>query len=382
MEIVNIKIDKLKPAEYNPRLDLQPEDKEYQDIKRSIVEFGLVEPLVINKDMTVIGGHQRLKVLRDLNHTTIPCITVDLDKQKEKMLNIALNKISGDWDRAKLKDILEELDTGEFDVCLTGFGEQEIEDLMTEFHVEPEEDDFDADKAVEEAGEPICKRGDLWQLGEHRLLCGDATSREDVKRLMDGENNYSMLTDPPYNIGFNYKSIDDKKSDEDYKIFCISWFNMFKPKSLIFTPGPKNERYYPEPKDEGIWIKRNATAGASCFYLRLAEPLLFYGEFKEKRNTDIFDYSTGFPNELKKTRQESGIIKDYAPVKSIPLWVELIKMLNNKIVVDCFLGNGTTLIACEQLNRICYGMEIDPIYCDVIIKRWEQYTNKKAVKIS
>ena len=136
MEIVNIKIEKLNPAVYNPRKDLQPEDKEYQDIKRSIVEFGLVEPLVVNKDMTVIGGHQRLKVLGELNFTTIPCIIVDLDKQKEKMLNIALNKISGDWDRPKLKDLLQELDTGEFDISLTGFGEQEIEDLMTEFHVE------------------------------------------------------------------------------------------------------------------------------------------------------------------------------------------------------------------------------------------------------
>jgi len=140
MEIVNIPIDKLNPAEYNPRLDLQPEDKEYQDIKRSVVEFGLVETLVINKDMTVIGGHQRLKVLRELNFTTIPCIIVDLDKQKEKMLNIALNKISGDWDRPKLKDLLLELDTGEFDMNLTGWSEQEIEDLMTEFHVEINDD--------------------------------------------------------------------------------------------------------------------------------------------------------------------------------------------------------------------------------------------------
>lgn len=136
MEITNIKIEKLKPAKYNPRLDLQSEDKEYQDIKRSIVEFGLVEPLVINKDYTLIGGHQRLKILREQNWSLIPCIVVDFDKQKEKMLNIALNKISGDWDRAKLKDVLEELDTGEWDISLTGFGEQEIEDLMTEFHVD------------------------------------------------------------------------------------------------------------------------------------------------------------------------------------------------------------------------------------------------------
>jgi len=134
MQITNIPIDKLKPAKYNPRLDLQPEDKEYQDIKRSITEFTLVEPLVINKDMTVIGGHQRLKVLKDLQYKEVPCIVVDLDKQKEKMLNIALNKISGDWDRPRLKDLLEELDSGEFDVNMTGWGEQEIEDLMTEFN--------------------------------------------------------------------------------------------------------------------------------------------------------------------------------------------------------------------------------------------------------
>ena len=139
MQITNIAIDKLNPAKYNPRLDLQPDDKEYQDIKRSIVEFTLVEPLVVNKDMTVIGGHQRLKVLKNLQYKEVPCIVVDLDKQKEKMLNISLNKISGGWDRSKLKDILEELDTGEFDVSLTGFGEQEIEDLMTEFHVEEKE---------------------------------------------------------------------------------------------------------------------------------------------------------------------------------------------------------------------------------------------------
>ena len=198
MEVINITVDKLNPAKYNPRLDLQPEDKEYQDIKRSVVEFGLVEPLVINKDMTVIGGHQRLKVLRELNFATIPCIIVDLDKQKEKMLNIALNKISGDWDRPKLKDLLLELDSGEWDISLTGFGEQEIESLMTEFHVEPEEDDFDVDKAVEAVKEPICKRGDIWQLGEHRLMCGDSTKREDVEKLMDGKKADMVFNDTPY----------------------------------------------------------------------------------------------------------------------------------------------------------------------------------------
>ena len=150
MQITNIPIDQLKPAKYNPRLDLQPDDKEYQDIKRSIVEFTLVEPLVINKDMTVIGGHQRLKVLKDLQYKEVPCIVVDLDKQKEKMLNIALNKISGDWDRPKLKDLLEELDSGEYDITLTGWGEEELENLMVT--INPPGDDFfeDADEKEKE----------------------------------------------------------------------------------------------------------------------------------------------------------------------------------------------------------------------------------------
>jgi len=157
MEITNIAIDKLNPATYNPRLDLQPEDKEYQDIKRSIVEFTLVEPLVINKDMTVIGGHQRLKVLKDLQYKEVPCIVVDLDKQKEKMLNISLNKISGDWDRVKIKDLLLELDTGEYDITLTGWGEQEIEDLMTEFHIEEEINEKEVDENMETENEcPKC----------------------------------------------------------------------------------------------------------------------------------------------------------------------------------------------------------------------------------
>ena len=157
MQITNIAIDKLNPATYNPRLDLKPEDKEYQDIKRSIVEFGLVEPLIINKGYIVVGGHQRLKVLKELNFTTVPCITVDLDKQKEKMLNISLNKISGDWDRVKIKDLLLELDTGEYDITLTGWGEQEIEDLMTEFHIEEEINEKEVDENMETENEcPKC----------------------------------------------------------------------------------------------------------------------------------------------------------------------------------------------------------------------------------
>jgi len=382
MEIVNIKIDKLKPAEYNPRLDLQPEDKEYQDIKRSIVEFGLVEPLLINKDYTVIGGHQRLKILKDLNFTTIPCIIVDLDKQKEKMLNIALNKISGDWDRSKLKDILEELDTGEFDVSLTGFGEQEIEDLMTEFHVEPEEDDFDVDKAIEEIGEPICKRGDLWQLGEHRLMCGDATVEADIEKLMDGEKADMVFTDPPYGIDYQdlkkkfNKILNDKEEDIPKNLKAITVFSNI-PYYICC-----NWQSYPlffmilkdliDIKAVIIWDKKRGVQNLDKYYKR-HEFIIYSGVFGGEKTID------GDVWEL--NREISDLHPTMKPIELCSKAINNSSKVNN-IIIDLFGGSGSTLIACEQLNRKCYMMEIDPIYCDVIIKRFEQYTNKKAVKIN
>jgi len=401
MEIVNIKIDKLKPAEYNPRLDLQPEDKEYQDIKRSMLEFGLVEPLVINKDFTVIAGHQRLKILRERNWSLIPCITVDLDKQKEKMLNIALNKISGDWDRSKLKDILEELDTGEYDVSLTGFGEQEIEDLMTEFHQEEPNDDI----IPELPKEPESKLGDIYKLGDHKIICGDATKKEDIDKLMDGARADLIFTDPPYNIGFSYNKYKDKLKYSEYKDFCRRFYEILDCPKIIITPGPRNlgmwheimnvkdigwarERLIDEENeeiiyDEGLWYKKNARSGASCFHFRQCEPIIFYGKFHKKRNFDIFNYTRVIKKELTEAQKDAGATT-VAPGKPVKFIVDILKSFSDRgnIIKDVFLGNGTTLIACEKINRICYGMEIDPIYCDVIIKRWEQYTNKKAVKIN
>jgi len=140
MKIEKIDINLLKIAKYNPRKDLQPEDAEYKKIKRSIEEFGYVDPLIINKDMTVIGGNQRIKVLKELDYKKVDCVLVDLDKIKEKALNIALNKIEGEWDLPKLKDLLQELDIGEIDMDITGFDYTELEKLMTQFYV-PEEDE-------------------------------------------------------------------------------------------------------------------------------------------------------------------------------------------------------------------------------------------------
>ena len=148
MDIQIISIDKLKPAEYNPRKDLKPEDEEYQKIKKSILEFGYVDPIIINADMTVIGGHQRLKVLKDLGYEVIECNIVDLDKNKEKALNIALNKITGDWDNDKLEDLLAELKEADFDLSTTGFTFDEVDNILKDI-TGSKEDDFDLDQALE-----------------------------------------------------------------------------------------------------------------------------------------------------------------------------------------------------------------------------------------
>ena len=170
MEIQKIDINKLIPDTYNPRKDLKPHDDEYIKIKNSIINFGYVEPIIINKDFTVIGGHQRLKVLKELNYEKIECIVVDLDKTQEKALNIALNKISGEWNTEKLENLLQELLQENFDVNLTGFDSEEIDNILNEY-LDTEEDEFDIDEAINEIQEPITKPGDIWILGRHRLMC-------------------------------------------------------------------------------------------------------------------------------------------------------------------------------------------------------------------
>ncbi len=170
MKIEKIKIEKLKPAEYNPRKDLKQEDEEYQKIKKSITEFGYVAPVIVNSNMTVIGGHQRLKILKELGYTDVECVIVDLDPNKEKALNIALNKISGDWDNDKLEELLSELKQTDIDMDVTGFSFDEVENILKET-LDSKEDDFEVEETLNEIEQPVTKLGDIWILGKHRLMC-------------------------------------------------------------------------------------------------------------------------------------------------------------------------------------------------------------------
>ena len=398
MNIQIIDINKLIPATYNPRKDLKQDDAEYIKIKNSIVKFGFVSPLVINKDMTVIGGHQRLKVLKDLGITEVECIVVDLDKTNEKALNIALNKIQGDWDEERLEALLQELKLEEFDINLTGFDFDEVDEMLKDISGS-KEDDFDIDSAYAEIEEPITKPGDIWILGNHRLMCGDSTIQENIKKLMNNRKSDMVFTDPPYLMNFEgnvhadgsksfnarYGKIkNDNMNREDGDKFILKMFEIIKKYNkgayyvcfyrlgldYIFRALDKlNNRY----KALIIWNKGNHTLSNSD-YMSKYEPIiygwfqshLFYGN---RSNFDIWDIERTKKNELHPT------------MKPVDLVVEAIKNSSKveDIILDLFGGSGTTLIAAEQMNRICYMMELEPKYCDVIVKRWENLTNREAI---
>ena len=210
MQIEKIPVAKLKAAEYNPRRALKPGDAEYEKLKRSITEFGYVEPVIWNKQTgNVGGGHQRLTVMRDLGITEIDCVVVDLDPMREKAVIVALNKIQGEWDKDKLAALLTEFDGSEFDVTLTGFAAAEVDELLNAFYSkEAVQDDFDVDEETEKikAKGAVTKTGDIWKLGVHRLMCGDSTSEVDFAKLMNGNKAQMTVTSPPYGVGKDYES--------------------------------------------------------------------------------------------------------------------------------------------------------------------------------
>ena len=393
MNIQKIKIDKLIPATYNPRKNLKPSDAEYVKIKNSIEKFGFVSPLVINKDMTVIGGHQRLKVLKEMGIVEVECIIVDLDKTNEKALNIALNKIQGDWDEEKLEALLQELKLEDFDTNLTGFDFDEVDEILKDVNGS-KEDDFDVDSAYEEIEEPITKPGDVWILGKHRLMCGDSAQKEDVMRLMNNQDADMLLTDPPYNVDYVGKTSEalkiknDNMSDNQFYEFLKKVFeNMYSVTKegasiYVFHADTEGLNFRKAFKDAGYKLAECLIWKKDCFvmgrqdYQWQHEPIL-YGWKEGAAHHFINDRTQSTILEFDRPRQSSL----HPTMKPIDLVARLLKNSSkeNDKILDLFRGSGSTIIAAEQLNRNCYTMELDPKYCDVIVKRWESLTNKEAI---
>jgi DNA modification methylase len=428
MEIVKKRIEDLKPADYNPRKDLKPGDKEYEKLKRSLKEFGYVEPVIWNETTgRVVGGHQRLKVLKDLGYTEIDCVIVNLTEEKEKALNIALNKISGEWDNNLLADLLKELDKDGFDVTLTGFDLAEAKELFGSGSMENvHEDEFDAEKEVSEIDKPKTKQGDLWILGRHRLVCGDSTKEEYYHQLLDGKEADLLVTDPPYNIDYggtisgNGRDIaNDNLSDTEFYEFLLAFYkasgeSLKKGAPLyIFHSTKETVNFVKALVDAGlkyaqtlVWYKNHFTLGRQD-YQWIHEPILYgwkegAGHYfiNDRTLATVFEevkenYKKMSKNELlevinKIYTEPTTVILDNKPnrspehptMKPITLCAKLIYNSSHEgdIVLDPFGGSGSTLIAADQLNRSCYMLELEPKYCDVIVKRYKEQNLDVEVK--
>lgn len=314
MNLTKLKIGDLKIATYNPRKELNEKDKEYQKIKNSILEFGYVAPIIVNKDMTVISGHQRIKVLKDLSY--------------------------------------------------------------------------------EEIEEPITKPGDVWILGKHRLMCGDSAQKEDVMRLMNNQDADMLLTDPPYNVDYVEKTSEalkiknDNMSDNQFYEFLKKVFeNMYSVTKegasiYVFHADTEGLNFRKAFKDAGYKLAECLIWKKDCFvmgrqdYQWQHEPIL-YGWKEGAAHHFINDRTQSTILEFDRPRQSSL----HPTMKPIDLVARLLKNSSkeNDKILDLFGGSGSTIIAAEQLNRNCYTMELDPKYCDVIVKRWESLTNKEAI---
>ena len=372
----------LLPADYNPRKDLKPGDAEYEKLKRSIEQFGYVEPVIWNKATgRVVGGHQRLKVLMDMGLTEVDCVVVEMDEAKEKALNIALNKISGDWDKDKLALLIADLQGAEFDVSLTGFEPAEIEDLFKgSLKDGVKEDDFDVDSELQKP--TFSKAGDIWKLGRHRLICGDSTKPETYELLMAGAKANLVITDPPYNVNYEGsagKIKNDNMADEAFYNFLLAAYQqmhsaMADDASIyVFHADTEGLNFRRAFADAGfylsgccIWKKQSLVLGRSPYQWQ-HEPCLYgwkkngkHQWYTGRKETTIWEFDKPKKN------------GDHPTMKPIPLLAYPImnSTMSNSVVLDPFGGSGSTLIACEQTDRICYTVELDEKFCDVIVKRY------------
>lgn len=422
MKIESLATASLKEASYNPRRALQPGDCEYEALRRSLEQFGYVEPVIVNKTTgNIVGGHQRFSVLKSLGKTHIDCVVVELDEQKEKALNIALNKIQGEWDTDKLSSLLTELDEQDFDISLTGFEASEVEELLDSFYSkEAIQDDFDSEKVHEEikAKGTSIKQGDIYKLGEHKLMCGTATSGQDLAKLLNGNKAQLTFTTLEKISVKDYEQNGMDKWKENLAkavanitkathLACVSLQDFSATKTQYIEP---TNSYVTDSFCQNglrpiwirVWKKQGKNIGTSGYHLSTNKPIpqyeyiSAYGNEQQEYNDQEYTWLSAFASHsykfvkrLNKDERKkwgySGVWDMSANGNDIP--VELpwrcIKMHSDKgdIILDPYGKNGTTVIACEQLDRACYCLESDPHYVQLIIDRWEEFTGQKAVKV-
>ncbi len=384
MTIIDKPIDELIPYANNPRHN----DDAVFAVANSISQFGFKVPVVVDKENVIVCGHTRYKAAQKLGLKTIPCIIADdLTPEQINAFRLADNKTAelADWDMSKLEEELEGL-ANDFDMEDFGFKELETLDEPSEIA----DDDFD-DAPPED---PKAKRGDLYQLGEHRLLCGDATDQNDVERLLGGDKADLYLTDPPYNVAYVGKTKDaltiqnDKMADGDFRQFLVDAFSaadaVMKQGAAFYIWHADSEGFNFRGTCNDIgWKVRQ------CLIWNKNTMVLGRQDYQWKHEPCLYGWKDGASHNWYSDRSQTTVIDmdkpsrsaDHPTMKPVPLFAYQIQCSTKPgdIVYDSFGGSGTTLIACEQLQRKAMIMELDPRYVDVIIKRWETLTGKSAV---
>jgi len=402
MTVVEVPLDELRPDPANPR---RIGNAELEALTRSIRQFGFVQPVLARlEDKTVIGGHQRLTAARKLGYKSVPVVYLDLSLEQARLLNLSLNKIAGEWDQELLARMLADLKPIEdLDLSLSGFTEDELMKLLKSMNARDKKErveSFDLDAALEAArAAPRAQRGDVWALGDHRLLCGDSTDVGDVDRLFDGRKAALAFTDPPYNVslgdhggqqqGSRRRRIqNDALPDDQWETFVRGWSRNLlghvdgaiyicmstKEWPLVSHALEEEGGHW---SDTIIWAKDRFVLGRAS-YQRQYEPIWFGWREGAK------PYWCGDRDQGDVWKIDRPSASDLHPtMKPLPL---IERALGNSsqagdVVADLFLGSGSTLIACERTGRVCYGVEIDPHYASVAILRWEAFAGQEARRL-
>jgi DNA modification methylase len=403
LKIEHVSIDSLRPDPANPR---RIGERELESLTRSLQQFGFVQPVLVRKsDNVVIGGHQRLVAARRLGWKTVPVIFLDLGVEQARLLNLALNKISGQWDTELLARMLADLKPIEdIDLSLSGFSEEELGKLLKSLEARDKRDrpeSFDLEAALEATrADPGVETGDVWRLGDHRVLCGDATESGAVSRLVGAQRANMAFTDPPYNVDLGHHGgaprtgrrrtiANDALPPQEWEAFCRGWAQnlLGHVDGAIYVcmstrEWPVVTRVLEEMgghwSDTIIWAKDRFVLGRAD-YQRQFEPL-WYGWREgashhwcgDRDQGDVWTIPRPAESELHPTMKPLALVERAIENSSRP----------GDLVLDLFLGSGTTVIAAERTGRICYGMELDPHYCRIVIARWEAFTGLKAEKLA
>jgi len=364
-------------------------DENYARLENEILVYGFNSPIDVWKNgnkLFNLDGHQRILVLMGLENKgyKIPDIPINyiIAKNMKEAKHILLTRISqyGKVTPRGIYDYLKEaqitIDSAKESFSIPGV---DLDSIKAEFFVDKDKEEKDKieDDVILKV-KSRCKLGELWLLGDHRLLCGDGTNIDHINRLMNGEKTDMVFTDPPYGVGYKYHSHNDNKTKEEHAQFLkdLIILALSLSKKFILTPGCNNLDAVlrnSEPSHVGCWTKINAMSSGRVTHFWTWEPIFFWGKWKRKRGNDVFNFPVG-------NQPDTG---DHTCPKPIALWQDIIENFSEKKekILDLYGGSGSTLIACEKTDRICFMMEIDPHYCDVIINRWEKYSGQKARKV-